>query len=182
MRYFFVLVLLSLQLNCLAQVSDTTMPDVTTKVQVKLKQEVENEIPAYKMRLEKYKEDTNTIAFSVDTFRVERFMQKWMVLNNSDFSMKEATLAAARMYDGLLNKYYRKLSKSLNAADRKKLVYTQKTWLAYRDSEEQLNMAVDSEAYSGGSMEGLLDIASYLNLVKQRTEMLFEYYAALRQE
>ena len=158
------------------------MPDVTAKVQVKLKQEVENEIPAYKMKLEKYKEYATTIAFSVDTFRVERFMQKWMDLNNSDFSMKEATLAAVRMYDELLNKYYRKLSESLKPADRKKLVDTQKAWLAYRDTEEKLIMAVDSEAYSGGSMEGLLDIASYLNIVKQRTGMLFDYYTALRQE
>jgi uncharacterized protein YecT (DUF1311 family) len=182
MRYFFAIVLFGLQLNCFAQTSTTAMPDVTAEVQLKLKQEVETEIPGFKKQLEKFKVDTATITFKIDTFRVERLMQKWVSLNYSDYSMKEATLAAARSYDALLNKYYKKLNKSLKPADRKKLTDAQKTWLAYRDSEQQLILAVDNEAYSGGSIEGLTDIASFLDLVKQRTIMLFEYYETLRQE
>jgi uncharacterized protein YecT (DUF1311 family) len=173
---------MSFQLNCLAQQSGTDMTDVTEKVQLKLKQEVENEIPAFKKRLEKYNEDTATINFMVDTFRVERFESKWLKLNFSDYSMKQATITAAKMYDDLLNKYFRKLMKILNAADKKKLVEAEKAWLAYRDSEENLVMAVDNEAYSGGSIEALSDDASYLDLVKQRAITLFNYYDLMKRQ
>ncbi len=144
-------------------------------------QEVENEIPAFKKQMENEKEDTATIAFKADTFRVERFEAKWLKLNYSDYSMKQATVTAAKMYDALLNKYFRKLLKILTATDKKKLVDAQKAWLAYRDSEENLAMAVDNEAYSGGSIEALSDDASYLDLIKQRVIMLFNYYDLIKQ-
>jgi len=69
----------------------------------------------------------------------------------------------------------------LNAADKKKLLEAQKAWLAYRDSEEGLIIAVDNEAYSGGTIEGLADASSWLDLVKQRTIMLFDYYEVISQ-
>lgn len=181
MKYFLVFALLTLQLDCFAQAPDTPMTDVTAKVQLKLKQQVENEIPVFKKRLENKKEDTAAIAFRVDTFRVERFEAKWLALNYSDYSMKQATITAAKLYDDLLNKYYRMLMKTLNAADKKKLVEAQKAWLAYRDSEENLAMAVDNAAYSGGSIEALGDEASYLDLIKQRVIMLFNYYEQINQ-
>jgi uncharacterized protein YecT (DUF1311 family) len=180
MRIFFTFFFLTLQVNCFAQRSDTDMIEVTGKVQLQLKQEVEKEILTFKKHLVN-KEDTASIAFMVDTFRVERFEAKWLKLNYSDYSMRMATNTAAKMYDDLLNKYYKKLMNMLNAADKKKLLEAQKAWLAYRDSEEGLIIAVDNEAYSGGTIEGLADASSWLDLVKQRTIMLFDYYEVISQ-
>jgi uncharacterized protein YecT (DUF1311 family) len=180
MRFLLILFCIALQLKCFAQQSDTKMIKVTEKVQLQLKQEVEKEVPAFKKHLVN-NDDTASIAFMVDTFRVERFEAKWLKLNYSDYSMSMAVNAAAKMYDDLLNKYYRKLMKVLNTADKKKLVEAQKAWLAYRDSEDKVLLAVDNEAYSGGSMEALADASSWADLVKQRTIMLFNYYEVICQ-
>jgi uncharacterized protein YecT (DUF1311 family) len=179
MKYILLFTCL-LSLNvCYAQSAADSQVDVTEAVQAKLKQDVEKEIPAYTQKLKKLKHDAPLIEFEVDTFRIESLVKKWIALNYADYSMKMAAYEGAKQYDILLNKYYRKLMAMLTANDKQKLIQAQKAWILYRDSELKLSQAVNSEGYSGGTIEGLIDASDYSELIKTRTVSLFQYYCTL---
>lgn len=156
--------------------------EVTPELQKKILQEIEKDVPGLKRRLENADGHPVHIEFALDTFRIEQLVVKWTEYDYADFGMRDAGYAAARLYDGLLNKYYRKLSAVLAGADKKALVQAQKAWLAFRDSETALVETISKEEYSGGgTMQQLLEASEYLNLVKERTIVLFEHYVRATQ-
>lgn len=179
MKYVFLLFGLSLQFTAFCQKDPV---EVTPKLQKKLMEDIEKEVPKLKQQLQKNKENDTHIEFTIDTFRVERLMAKWVAMDYSDFGMRDAGYEAAQRYDILLNKYYKKLASVLQGEDQKALVQAQKAWLAFRDSETKLIETISKDEYSGGgTMQQLTEASDYLNLVKNRTIVLFEHYVRATQ-
>jgi len=169
------------QIVSLSQTSKDPV-EVTSELQKKIKQDIEKEIPKLTQRLVQKKENAVHIEFITDSFRVEEFMAKWVELDYTDFGMKEAGYAAARLYDNLMNKYYKKLLAVLNGDDKKILVQAQKAWLSFRDSETKLVEIISKDEYSGGgTMQGLTEASEYFDLIKNRTIALFEHYVRATQ-
>ncbi len=154
-----------------------TSMEVTPELQKKFKLEIEKEVPKKKQQLEKDKVNAAQIEFILDTFRVERFMEEYIKVNFSDYSMRDAGYETAKLYDSLLNKYYKKLLATLKGEDKKVLVQAQKSWIAFRDSESKLVDLISKDDYSGGgSIQQLTESAEYLNLIKERTIAIFDHY------
>jgi len=153
--------------------------EVTSELQSKIKQRIEKkDVPKLKLQLEKEKYNSIQIEFTLDTFRVEQFMNSWIDLDYGDFGMRDAAYAAARIYDSLLNKYYKKLLTVLKPADKKVLTQAQKAWLLFRDSEYKLVETISKDEYSGGgTMQQLTESGGYLNMVKIRVIAIFYHYA-----
>jgi uncharacterized protein YecT (DUF1311 family) len=163
--------------------SQTKAPvEVTPELQKKIMQDIDKEVPMLKQRLAKDGDNAVHVEFTVDTFRVERFMEKWVDLDYGDFGMRDAGYATAKLYDSLLNKYYKKLLTVLKGEDKKALVQAQKAWLAFRDGEIKLVETISKDDYSGGgTMQQLTESSEYLNLIKNRTITLFEHYVRATQ-
>lgn len=132
-----------------------TPVSVTPELQKKIKQDIEKEIPFLKQRLEKELINPVQIEFILDTFRAERFMTKYIDLDYSDFGMRDAGYKTAKLYDSLLNKYYKKLLAVLKPGDRKALIQAQKAWLAFRDCEFKLVEIISKEEYAGAAPSSL---------------------------
>lgn len=163
--------------------SQTKAPaEVTPALQKNIMLDIDKEIPKLKQILEKAKENAVHVEFTVDTFRVERFMAKWVALDYGDFGMRDAGYATAKLYDSLLNKYYKMLLTVLKGDDKKTLVQAQKAWLAFRDGETKLVETISKDDYSGGgTMQQFTEASEYLNLIKSRTIALFEHYVRATQ-
>lgn len=156
--------------------------EVTPELQKKLKLEVEKDVPQLRQRLEKAKQNAVHIEFALDTFRIERFIDKWLELDYRDFGMSEAAYTGAELYDGLLNKYFRKLLTVLKEEDKKTLQQAQRAWLAFRDSETKLVGTISKEEYAGGgTMQRLTESSMYLDRVRRRTIELFDHYVRATQ-
>jgi len=151
--------------------------EITPVILQQIKQEIELEALKFKAKLIKEKEKSIHIEFNLDTFRVEQLMAKWIELDYRDFAMKEAIYEGARLYDSLLNKYYKKVLEALKSEEKKILVQAQKTWLAFRDSELKLIAALSKDEYSGGgTLQQLTEASIYLNIIKDRTIALYGHY------
>ena len=131
--------------NITLSFSQTKAPaEVTPALQKNIMLDIDKEIPKLKQLLEKAKENAVHIEFTIDTFRAERFMAKWVALDYGDFGMRDAGYATAKLYDSLLNKYYKMLLTVLKGDDKKTLVQAQKAWLAFRDGETKLAATIHS--------------------------------------
>ncbi|WP_448698989.1 lysozyme inhibitor LprI family protein [Mucilaginibacter sp. AW1-3] len=172
MKFLLLLFLTPLfTLNCYAQVD---LSPAQTKA---IRQKIDAKIPAQLLKLKKYKADSATITFSLDTFRIELFCAEHLKLVSNDSEMADVEYQLAKSYDGLLNRYYKRLMMVLKADDKKVLIETQRAWIAFRDSEEKLNATIEKPAYGGGgTILFLNDAGLYLNLIKNRTIALFDYY------
>ncbi|MGC4104405.1 lysozyme inhibitor LprI family protein [Ferruginibacter sp.] len=156
--------------------------EITPELIQKLKKDIELQVPALKKKLEKQKTGDVEIEFIVDTFRIEKLMEKCVALNYADFSMRDAGYKAAEGYDSLLNKYYKKLMAVLKGDDKKVLQQAQKNWLAFRDSETNLVETISKDEYSGGgTMQQLSEASMYLDLIKSRVFALFSHYTRAAQ-
>jgi uncharacterized protein YecT (DUF1311 family) len=90
--------------------------------------------------------------------------------------MTTAGYEAAKAYDSLLNKYYKKLLSKLKPVDKTTLTQAQKAWIAFRDTEEKLIATVSKDEYSGGgTVQQLIDTSQYLELIKQRALQIFDH-------
>lgn len=151
--------------------------EVTPLMQQKIKVEVEKEAVIKKAQLQKDKVSDADVEFTLDTFRVERFMKKYLELDYSDAGMNQAGYETAKQYDSLLNKYYKKLLVTLKGDDKKILVQAQKAWIAFRDSESKLLETISKDEYSGGgTIQRLAESSEYLEMVKNRVLAIFSHY------
>jgi uncharacterized protein YecT (DUF1311 family) len=150
---------------------------LTREVEMKLNASIAKEASAYAKKLSDSNIDKELIEFSIDTFKVERFMAECLSLEMSDFGMSEIAYKGAKQYDSLLNKYYKKLLTTLKDDDKKVLTNAQKSWLSFRDNEFKLIELISNDEYSGGgTMQNLTESSEYLNLVKARTIAIFEHW------
>ena len=176
MKLAFLIILFVIPAKLFSQATKDPV-DVTPQIQKKIKQDIEKEISQVKLKLESEKLNPAQAEFTLDTFRVARFMEKWIGLDFRDYGMSEAGYAAAELYDSLLNKYYKRLLSTLKGDDKKILVQAQKSWLAFRDSEYKLVETISKDEYfGGGTMQRLTESSEYLNLIKERTITIFEHY------
>jgi len=167
---------LLISLSCYSQ-TERRAVEVTPELQKKIKADIEKQIPQFKKQLEKDKLNQVQSEFEIDTFRIERFMGKWIDLDFTDAGMSDGTYAGAKLYDSLLNKYYKKLLAVLKPEDKKILVQAQKSWMSFRDSEYKLVETISKDEYSGGgTMQQLTESGIYLSMVKNRTIDIFSHY------
>ncbi|BAV09605.1 Protein of unknown function [Filimonas lacunae] len=180
---FFLLVGL-LFTNATGYAQSAALPvEVTPAMSNAIQQEVKKEETAFAARLKQNKTSDTETEFILDTFRVNRYMKKYMDYDFSTAGMRTATYEAAEKYDSLLNKYYKQLLVTLTPADRPVLIAAQRAWLVYRDSETKLVELISKEQYSGGgTMQQLIEAGSYLNRIKERTDAVFEHYKRASQQ
>lgn len=151
--------------------------EVTPDLLETIKVNIEKDVPRIKKQLENSGENAIRIEFSLDTFKVERLLSKMVELDYSDIGIGNANNEAAKNYDILLNKYYKKLLAVLKGDDKKSLITAQKYWLSFRDSETKLIETISKDEYSGGgTMQQLIESTDYFNLIKSRTIIIFEHY------
>lgn len=163
-------------------ISSRCYSQITTEVQKKIKLEIESQIPKLKQRLLKEKVNEVQSEFTIDTFRIESYLTKYIDLNLTDVGMSDASYAGAKQYDVLLNKYYKKLLSVLIGEDKKVLVQAQKSWLLYRDNEYKLVETISKDDYSGGgTMQRLTESSVYLDFIKSRVINLFDHYVRATQ-
>jgi uncharacterized protein YecT (DUF1311 family) len=175
-KYIFLLLGLLIQTITFSQTHKDPV-EVTPELLVKLKQEIEREVPGIKSELEITTENTIRIEFTLDTFKIERLIIKMVDLDYSDIGLYNAVYEAAKGYDILLNKYYKKLLAALKGDDKKALVSAQKSWLSFRDTETKLVETISKDEYSGGgTLQQLTESSAYYNLIKTRTISIFEHY------
>lgn len=156
--------------------------EITPSVLQKIAREVEKEVPLFEKKIRKQGLTEIVIEFSIDTFRIERCLEKRMELDYTTYGMNEAVREMEAGYDKLLNNYYNKLLKSLNDRDKKILLKAQKAWLAYRDSETDLIATMTKEEYSGGgSIQSNIATGSKADLTVKRALAIFDYYNSMIQ-
>jgi uncharacterized protein YecT (DUF1311 family) len=176
MKLILLILGLCFQLHSFSQDSEVAV-QMSPGFQKRVKQEIEKEVSVLKEGLEKAGENDVHIAFTLDTFRVERLMDKTIDSVYNDFVMRDIVYMTAALYDSLLNKYYKKLLSALKGDDKKMLLQAQKAWLSFRDNETKLVQTISKDDYSGGgTAQELTESSAYLNLVKERTIDLFEHY------
>lgn len=157
------------------------MQEVTPEIEKKINNEIEQAAKVKKMQYKKDKDlSEDWIEFSLDTFRISQYEEKYMSYNYSTVGMNTAMNLAADKYDQLLNKYYKKLLNVLDKNDKEALIEAQRAWIAFRDKEMQLESTLEQDRYSGGGTMQILRHASvYEELIRKRVIEIFEYYNSI---
>jgi uncharacterized protein YecT (DUF1311 family) len=184
MKYYLLLLLLIVATFAMAQTHNGPTP-ITPAIEAKINAEIEKEIPAFLVKLEKYNSERTdkfdeSTKFGLDTFRIESSYRKTMDYDYSTYGISKATSDAAAKYDALLNKYYKLLAAKLKPADKAALIAAQRSWIAYRDNEVKLYAVLSKGEYSGGgTIQSSIAASRYYAMIKARVSQLFEYYAAM---
>lgn len=155
--------------------------------QRQLRQQTDAAVEAKRTELLARKVDPAEIEFSLDTFRVGTWTAKckgYIEKTQGSLSTMDMVSMAndqARAYDSLMNKYYRKLSAVLSGEDRKVLIQAQRAWMAFRDSESKLQIAVDYAGSNGqpGTMYSIIELDAIRSMIVQRTIEIYQYYSQL---
>lgn len=177
MHHIFVLIGLLFFSSATFSQNNSNPIEVTPALSKKINAEINKQAIQLKNKLTNDKETAIVIEFTLDTFIIEKYQEKYIDYDWSTAGMRAATYDAAAMYDSLLNKYYKKLLAVIKQADKTILVNAQKTWIAFRDNELKLNGVISKEEYSGGgTIQQLIDADNYLDLVKQRTFQIYQHY------
>jgi uncharacterized protein YecT (DUF1311 family) len=175
MKYLFLVVSLFVRTIVFSQSSDAPR-EVTPEIEKKIRKEVEKAALDFQRKLKEANDPQLDIEFSVDTFRIERYQEKYMAYDYSTSGMVTVTYFAEHQYDSLMNKYYKKLLSLLKSNDKQVLIQAQKAWISFRDSESKLIDTVSKDEYSGGgTIQLLIDASSYLSLVKNRLIEIFDH-------
>lgn len=119
---------------------------------------------------------TMSIAFTLDTCRIERMASEYMKIDFSTIGMSNSVNELNRQYDQLLNIYYQKLLAKLKDSDKEKLKQAQRNWIQFRDSELKLINLLSEDTYSGGgTIQTNRRSAQSLYLTKKRLIELYHY-------
>ena len=163
--------------------SESGPVEVTAGIEKKIKQEIEKEVALLKTNLTNKRQSSTSIEFALDTFRIEKYQEKYIEYDWTTAGMRQATYDAASKYDSLLNKYYKKLLSVLTQKDKVVLVNAQKSWIVFRDNELKLVSTISKDEYSGGgTMQQLIDASEYLDIVSQRTIAIYQHYLRATQD
>lgn len=116
------------------------------------------------------------IEFRVDTFIVERRCALFLEVDYTDLGMQFSNDQLAKDYEALLNKYYKLLVAKLEPADKEILKISQRNWIKYRESEQQVNYLMSEERYSGGgTIQNLIIGTRTIEITKTRVFELYDY-------
>lgn len=122
--------------------------EYTPKLEQELTAKVEKLVINFKKTLKDEDESLKTL--KVDTFMIERYIDLRMETDYSTQGMNQTIYEAEKRYDKLLNKYYKALLEKLQGEDKKVLIETQKSWIAFKNNEIKLIGTVFSDKYTGG--------------------------------
>lgn len=116
------------------------------------------------------------IEFTLDTFKIERMFKLKLSTDYSTAGMVNAGSEMEGEYDKLLNKYYQILLARLDEKDKETLKQSQRNWIAFRDSERELNLLLTDQEYSGGgTIQSVISMSRSLELTKKRVFEIREY-------
>lgn len=116
------------------------------------------------------------IEFRVDTFIVERRWALFIEVDYTDLGMQFSNDQLAKDYEALLNKYYKLLVAKLEPTDKEILKISQRNWIKYRESEQQVNYLMSEERYSGGgTIQNLIVGSRTIEITKTRVFELYDY-------
>lgn len=173
-KYLTIAIGIIISLPSFAQ--DENLTTVTAAEQQQIKLNIEKEVTKIRPRIQK-NYNMAEAEFYLDTLRIDRFRSRMLEKDYNNLGMQSINYQAAKMYDSLLNKYYKKLTTLLKGDDKKVLQQAQKAWLAFRDAENTLTGIMSKDEYSGGgSIQGLINSGMYLERIRKRVEELFEHY------
>lgn len=94
----------------------------------------------------------------------------------STADMLEAGSVVSDEYDRLMNKFYQELLDDITEEDREIVRQAQRDWITFRDSEMKLNRLLSKPRYGGGTMQPVLNIGNYMELVKERALDLYRHH------
>lgn len=153
---------------------------ITAERLQKIKSEVDKEAAVFKQTLSKKDYSADEIEFATDTFKIEHIASKRMKVDYSTIGMNETIILLTGEYDKLLNKYYNKLIKLLNPADRKVLIAAQKSWILFKEAEQKVIGVLTKEEYSGGgTIQTNIEADLISQLTVKRTIEIFNHYNAI---
>ncbi len=151
--------------------------EITPDVLKKIKAEVDKEAIKFRQSLIKKDITDEAVEYSVDTFKLQHIANR---RNDIDYTILGTKITVSEMtngYDVLMNKYYRKLMRILDSADKKFLIDAQKNWLKFTKSEMEFVLVILQDKYSGGgAFTSGMSLDDYSDLVIKRTDQLFNYY------
>jgi uncharacterized protein YecT (DUF1311 family) len=99
--------------------------------------------------------------------------------NGGDVSMISCLQKAEIKWDAELNKTYKLLLTKLDSSDQRKLRESQRQWLVYENKE--IDFFTDVYAKQDGTMWTVLISDKRMQLIRQRTIELLDYYETLTQ-
>jgi len=179
----FLLLSFILCLHIVAFSQDNDPVEVTPAMEKKIRQEVEKDVVKLRAELRQQKRSELAIEFALDTFRVADFVGKYLKKDYTTAGMTTSGYEAAKQYDSLLNKYYKRLLAKLQPEDKKILIAAQKAWLSYRDSETKLVSTLSKDEYSGGgTVQQLTDMSMYQELIKNRLFAICDHLSRISGE
>lgn len=153
---------------------------ITAERLQKIKTEVDKEVAVFKQTLSKKDYSADEIEFATDTFKIEHIASKRIEVDYSTTGMNETITLLTGEYDKLLNKYYNKLIKLLNPADRKVLIAAQKSWILFKEAEQKVIGVLTKEEYSGGgTIQTNIEADLISQLTVKRTIEIFNHYNAI---
>lgn len=153
---------------------------ITKEMELKLKSEIEKQIPSLKAQLLKEEKGSDEIEFTLDTFRINQLVLKRMEIDFTTQGMNFTVRQQASSYDKLMNKYYNKLLAKLDPDAKKILISTQKSWISFRDNETKLIWLLSEQQYSGGgTIQSNIATDHCSELTIQRTIVIFNYYLTI---
>ncbi len=174
-------ILLLLIITLASSLAQAQPKEVTDAQMAEFIAAIENDAKKLREVLEQteYRSDLDkqrTVEFTIDTFKIERMMQLRLSIDYSTAGMVNAGSDTEEEYDKILNKYYQLLLSRLNDKDKETLKQSQRNWIAFRDSEQQLNRLLTDESYSGGgTMQSLIAMSRSLELTKKRVFEIHQY-------
>lgn len=168
MKYFLLIASLFLFNHLAAQITPEQRADIKAKAEAETQQ--------FKKTLTGWAD--MDMAYAVDTFRIQRIMDKTIDADYSTHGMNNAVNELTASYDKLLNKYYKLIMGKLSTVDKQVFLKAQKAWLAFRKAEEELILVLSKDQYSGGgTIQSNIITDSFSGLIVRRTDELFRYYS-----
>ena len=166
-------------------VAQSTSPRaITEEDSVRIEMTIANEIEQLEdslRSLDRFYIDKEFIEFTADTFAIEQRRKMKMDINWSTVGMNNATYDAEKEYDHLLNKYYQRLMGKLKQEDREILRKSQRNWIAFRDSEHEVNQMLSNWEYSGGgTIQTTISAGYYLEITRRRLIEIYRYLGRIR--
>jgi hypothetical protein len=165
--------------------------DLTKRDSIRLVKEVNTEVEIFRRKLAKelaensmYANNDIEIAYRVDTFKIEKFLQKRRDIDYTTWDMVDAINNAFFEYSTLTGKYYQMLLKKLSETDKEVLQTAQINFMKYVEAEMKVAaLLYFEEKYGGGGTEQRIDYAyKGLEFAKQRLQELYQYLSNIYSE
>ena len=116
-----------------------------------------------------------TKSYKIDTI-LNKCIEKG---NNGDVGMISCLQKAEMNWDAELNKTFKQLLAKLDSSEQRELRESQRQWIIYKDKE--IKFFTDTYAKRDGTMWNLAISDKRMQLIRQRTIELLDYYETLTQ-